>query len=76
MRKLFSVSGNQYFWLIMTGGKELKQYLGWIELITFSVFVAGEKKLRKLSFGVAENGTRVDTTVGMPTKLHSRKEVG
>lgn len=34
-RKLFSISGNPYFWLIMTGGKGLKLHLGWIALITF-----------------------------------------
>lgn len=62
MRKLFSISGNKYFWLIMTGGKGLKIHLGWIVLITFFISVAEEKKKEtKFSFGVAENGNRVDT---------------
>jgi hypothetical protein len=72
MSKLFSISGNKYFWLIMTRGKGMKIYSGWISFITFVIFVAFKKKqLRKFSFSIAENGKRIDATTEMPIKLHS-----
>lgn len=43
MSKLFSISGNKYFWLIMTRGKGMKIYLGWISLITFVIFAVKKK---------------------------------
>lgn len=77
MRKLFSISGNKYFWLIMTGGKGLKIHLGWIVLITFFISVAEEKKKKQSSPLVLQKmAIELIPAVGMLTKLHSGKEVG
>lgn len=43
MSKLFSISGNKYFWLILMGRKGMKIYSGWISLIAFVIFAAKKK---------------------------------